>query len=65
MMKWIKEEKNSLIVSLIVITLLSFLVHIRFNRMNLEIFLLWLPVVWLLMLVFMFGSKIILGGIKK
>ena len=64
-MKWIKEEKNSLIVSLIVITALSFIVHIRFNRMNLEIFLFWLPAVWLLMLVFMFGFKMILGGIKR
>jgi len=60
--QFISEEKTALIVSCVVVSILSFFVHIKMNNsLNFESFFTWLPVSWLMVFVFGISFKLFLG----
>lgn len=58
----VKEERVGLIISLIIVSLGSFIIYIKDNPFKIDEFILWLPVSWLLVLCLMFGFKIFLSN---
>lgn len=59
------EEKKSLPIVLVIISLGSFFLHLKFNKVpDFNGFLLWLPITWIITTSFMLGFKIFLddGG---
>ena len=58
----ISEEKTALLVSCVVVSILSFFIHIKMNNpVNFESFFTWLPVSWLMVFVFGISFKLFLG----